>query len=165
MAQIGLLFKQLVRIGPNASAELLPVGAIQLDASLQEGHTAENEITAFPVEKGIDTTDHVRRMPDSLTIRGLVTDHPITFGGGGTQKRSIEAYQEVKRMLNDAKLVTVVTTLEQYENMVVRSMNVPRNSGRGNAVELNLSLRQLKTVEVQVAEGTIDKGTQVGVPA
>jgi len=163
MAQIGLIFKQRVRFGVNASLETLPVGAIELDASLQENHTSKNEVTRFPVEKGVDIADHVRRQPESVTIRGLVTDHPITFGGGGVAKRSIQAYQDALVMLDEAQLITVVTTLREYENMVIESLAVPRNASLGNAVELNLTLTEVKTVEVLVKEGTVDKGTQVGV--
>jgi hypothetical protein len=162
MAQIGLLFKRRVRLGLNASAEILPAGAVELDASLTENHTSRNEVTRFPVEKGVDTTDHVRRQPDSVTIRGVVSDHPITFGGGGANSRSAEAYQDVLTMLNEAQLINVVTTLREYDNMVIESLSVPRNPRRGNTVEFNLTLTEIKTVEVQVAEGTIDKGTQIG---
>ena len=165
MAHVGLLFKKRVRLGVNASLETLPVGAIELDASLQENHTSTNEVTRFPVEKGVDIADHVRRQPESVTIRGLVTDHPITYRGllVVEEDRSGEAYQKVLAMLDEAQLITVVTTLREYENMVVESLNVPRNASLGSAVELNLTLVEVKTVEVIVAEGTVDKGTQVGV--
>ena len=70
-----------LNVGVGASDEFLPVGAVEFDASITEVHTSANEITQYPVEKGVDRTDHVRRVPDRLTITGIVTDHPIIAGG------------------------------------------------------------------------------------
>ncbi len=160
MGSFGLVFKQRVRVGVNASDEFLPFGAVELDASLEENHTAENEITQFPVEVGVDITDHVRKLPEGVTIRGVVTDHPLVLGGAFRSGRSTDAYQEFLVMLNQAQFVAVVTTLRQYANMVVQRMEVPRNSRRGSSVEFVLTLREVKTAEVAVTTGTTDLGTQ-----
>ena len=158
MGILSLLFKQRVRIGVNASAEFLPFGAVELDASLEEVHTSENEITQYPVERGVDISDHVRRQPDRVRIRGLVTDTPIFLPG--FTGRSADAYNQFRRMLDDAELVSVVTTLRQYSDMVVESLEVPRRAGLGRAVELNLNLRQLLVATVALDAGTSDLGTQ-----
>jgi len=168
MALVDVLFKKRVRIGVGASDEFLPVGAIELDASISETHTAANDITKFPVEQGVDITDHVRRQPDRVSIRGIVTDHPI-YGisrGPGfirptlTSGRSLDAYGKFLTMLDEAQLVSVVTSLRQYQNMVIESMKVPRTAKLGRAVEVSLELREIKTAQVSVAAGTSDLGTQ-----
>lgn len=161
MALVSLLFKQRVRFGVGASAEFLPYGAIELDASIDEIHVASNEVSRFPVEVGADITDHVRRQPYELTIRGIVTDHPIgltTFVG--TAGRSIEAYGKALLMAAEGQLITVVTTLNTYDDMVIESLEVPRNSQRGYAVEMNIRLREVMTAEVAQAAGTANLGTQ-----
>lgn len=160
MASFGLIFKQRVRIGQNASGESLPIGAVELDASMEETHVSANQITQFPVEQGVDITDHIRRQPERITIRGMVTDHPIIFGGAGRSNRSLDAYQTFLKMLDDAQLITVVTTLRQYSNMAIESMEVPRNANLGSAVQVTLNMREVLTSEVAVAEGTTDLGTQ-----
>lgn len=161
MATIGLLFKTRVRFGVNASDEFLPFGAVQLDASLEETHTSQNAITQFPVEQGVDITDHVRQQPDRVSIRGIVTDHPLGLGGGGlVSGRSLEAYQKALTMLQEAQLISVVTSLRQYQNMVIESLEVPRTAKQGQSVEMSLSLREIKTAQVAVAAGTSDLGTQ-----
>ena len=161
MALVELLFKQKVRLGVDASAEVLPFGAIELDASIEEKHVNKNDVTSFPVESGVDITDHVRKQPDVVTIRGIVTDHPIGLGGAlGVSGRSLDAYGKALYMLANAQLITVVTTLNTYEDMVIESMEVPRDSKRGNAVEMNLTLREVKTAQVATTGGTSDLGTQ-----
>ena len=165
MALVSLLFKQRVRFGVDASAEVLPFGAIELDASISESHTSSNEVTKFPVEEGVDITDHVRKQPDQVTIRGIVTDHPIGLGGAlGVSGRSLDAYGKALYMLANAQLITVVTTLNTYEDMVIESMDVPRNSQRGYAVEMNLRLRQVMTVQVATSAGPSNLGTQPTQP-
>jgi hypothetical protein len=162
MGTIGLLFKTKARIGPFASAELLPTGVVEMDASIEELHVHTNQITQFPVEEGVDIADHVRRQPDRIMIRGIVTEDPITLGGGFGTGRSTDAYFELVAMLNEATVVEVVTSLRQYENMVVESMEVPRDKNRGNAAEMTINMRELLTVEVAAAAGLLDKGTQNG---
>lgn len=165
MASVSLLFKQRVRFGVDASAELLPFGAVELDASIEETHSNNNDITSFPVESGVDITDHVRKQPDQVTIRGIVTDHPIGLGGAlGVSGRSLDAYGKALYMLDQAQLITVVTTLNTYQDMVIESMEVPRDSKRGNSVEMNLRLRQVMTAQVAASAGPSNLGTQPTVP-
>lgn len=161
MALVDLLFKTRARVGVGASEEVLPYGAVEFDASIEESHVNENEVTQFPVEQGVDITDHVRRQPDRVTLRGIVTDHPIRLGGGlGISGRSLDAYGKVLYMMANAQLVSVVTSLNQYEDMVIESMEVPRDSTRGHAVEMTLQLREVKTAQVAQTAGTSDLGTQ-----
>jgi hypothetical protein len=162
MGTIGLLFKTKVRLGVLASAEILPIGAVEMDASVEEIHTHANQITQFPVEEGVDIADHVRRQPDRISIRGIVTEDPITLGGGFGTGRSTEAYYQVLALLNEAELIEVVTSLREYENMVIETMDVPRTNKSGNAVEMALTLQELLTVDVAAAAATVDKGTQAG---
>lgn len=168
MSIANLIFKTRVRIGVGASDEFLPYGAVELDASIEETHNASNEITQFPVEEGVDITDHVRKQADRVTIRGIVSDHPI-YGISGRSGavaptaqtgRAADAYEKMYTMLEEAQLVSVVTSLRQYQNMVIESMEVPRDSKRGNAVEMVVSLRELKTATVATTAGTSNLGTQ-----
>ena len=48
-----------------------------LDASVNESHTAQAQITEHQVEKGSNVTDHIRPMPQRISIDGLVTNTPI----------------------------------------------------------------------------------------
>lgn len=161
MASFGLVFNQRVRFGVGAGEETLPAGCVELDASIDEQHSSANDITQYPVEKGVDISDHVKRLPDQLTIRGMVTDTPIKIGGVNiAANRSIETYQDVIQILDDAETITIVTTLKQYENMVLKTVDVPRNARLGHAVEMSLTFREIQTAEVTETQGTTDYGRQ-----
>lgn len=163
MGSIGLMFKTKVRIGENAASEILPIGAIELDASIDETHTTANEITQYPVEDGVDISDHIRRQPNIVIIHGISTDHPLEAGGAMMSGRSLETYQDLLAILDEAKLVSVVTSLRQYDDMAVESVVVPRNNQLGKSVDMTITLKQVLTAEVSETAGTKDKGTQSGV--
>lgn len=173
MAALDLIFgqKKRVRIGVGASDEFLPVGAVEMDASLSESHQAANEVTRHPVEQGSDITDHVRRQPERVTITGVITDTPTTLGGALEENRSLSAFEKFLEMKDRADLVTVVTSLRQYSNMVIESYSIPRDARRGQSVEITLNLVEILTAQIaeippepaagtQSSRGTVDLGSQ-----
>jgi hypothetical protein len=50
---------------------------IQLDAGISERHSYNNKITKYPVETGLDVSEHIRQDPESFTMEGFVTNSPI----------------------------------------------------------------------------------------
>lgn len=50
---------------------------ITFDVIEGEVHDGVSEVTDHPVESGINASDHVRPLPDFLSIIGYVTNHPI----------------------------------------------------------------------------------------
>lgn len=165
MAFLGLLFKTRVRIGVGAELEILPFGAVELDASIDETHTSSVQITQFPVEEGVDITDHVRKQPDRIVIRGIVTDHPLTFGGALRAGRSLDALGNFLFMLNAAEIISAVTSLNTYTSLILESIEMPRSPQRSSAVEFVLTLREILTATVAETAGTTDLGTQNASPA
>ena len=60
-----------------AAAPHLQIADIWIDVSIRETHNGSAELTRHPVELGADITDHVRLMPDQLTMEGVITNQPI----------------------------------------------------------------------------------------
>ena len=57
-------------------------GALELmkiDATLEEGHSLSMQVTDHEVEDGSNISDHTIRTSDSLTLRGVVSDDPISL--------------------------------------------------------------------------------------
>jgi hypothetical protein len=55
----------------------LEIGGIWIDCSVRESHSLQGTCTKHNVEEGADVTDHVRVMPDSLQLEGIVTNTPL----------------------------------------------------------------------------------------
>ncbi len=72
MALLSLLFTQ---------PKLAQIGALQLDASLNESHERSSIITDHEIEDGSQINDHIRKNPEKLIITGLVSDSPLSIIG------------------------------------------------------------------------------------
>lgn len=53
------------------------IGDVWVDVSLRETHGVGAEVTDHPVERGANIVDHIRPLPRTFSIEGLVTNHPI----------------------------------------------------------------------------------------
>ena len=71
------LQKKLVTLqyeGRSGTLELM-----KIDATLEEGHSLSMKITDHEIEDGSNISDHTVKAPDSLTLRGVVSDDPISL--------------------------------------------------------------------------------------
>jgi hypothetical protein len=147
MGLFSLIFgsKRRVRIGNAVSDDFLPIGAVQLDASLNETHSGSVDVTQHPVEEGADITDHVRIKPETLSITGIVSNTPLIFLASLRESptRAEEAYEKLRDILRTREPISVITTLRQYENMVLTSMQTNRDASTGNVVNVTLNFQEI----------------------
>jgi hypothetical protein len=141
--------------------------ALKFDCALSETHTVKNEATSFPVESGLDISDHVRQEPDQLKITGFVTNSPIEYLSFATSAsdRVQAAYDTLMRLAGrkNTKLVTdldsffkpviidVATTLRMWLNMLIVSLEIVREPDTGDAIEFVMELKSIKKVAVNQA--------------
>lgn len=153
-----------VRVGVGASDEFLPAGAIEFDASVSEAHDLENEITQFPVEKGADISDHIRPLPERITINGIVTNTPIVFLAGiaSDPARAEDAYAKIKSMRDNGDLVSVITSLRQYDNMAIQTFSTLRDAPNGNVLNATITLREVLTAETATVAAPEPEAGQAG---
>lgn len=153
------------------------VGGFEMDASLEETHEHEAEITEHPVERGADVTDNIRNKPIRLTLRACVSDSPI---GAIAARRAVgstpsrEAYEHLKAIRKARQPVTIIAELTTYEMMALESLRIPRNEETGDALDWEATFRQIEIVDntrtaVRVstprAKGKVDKGHKAVEPA
>lgn len=158
MAITSLFLQRVKFIAPNRT----PPFTLELDASIEETHSTRNEITKHPIEEGADVADHVRPEPDTLQITGQISNHPLDkfdvtsfISGIPDPRRADTAYGELLAMQYFAERLTVVTTLNTYVDMVIVSLDVPRNAKLGNVVRFTATLEQIRTV----VSDTVTAGT------
>ncbi len=61
--------------------------------------------------------------------------------------RSRQMYEQFITLQRSGQLLTVVTKIREYENMVIESMSVPRDSGSANSLTLQVNFIQVRIVE------------------
>ena len=124
-----------------------------LDVNITEEHQFEAEVTDHPVEKGSDVTDNVRTKPDVVTIESIVSDSPL---GAVARSRAAgtlptdEALALLRAIRKAREPVAIETSLGRYENMVLQSLRIPRNSQIGtSAIQFTATFKQVEVVTNQ----------------
>lgn len=154
---------------------LATIATLTLDAAVREMHLAELEVTDHPVESGVDITDHARERPEELTIEGIISDTPLNAAqaaranakaGPSLQPPTVAplgrpglaqaAYEELRRIKARRELITVTTKLHTYQNMMLVSLEVPRDGQSGDALRFTVRLRQVRVVSAQTASVSLE---------
>lgn len=141
------------------------VGVVELDVTLTENHTFNSRATNFPVETGGDVTDHIINDPDVLTLSGIVSDTPLNIFSFFT--RSIDAFNRLVDLHERRVPVTVVTGLKVYQNMVMTTLDVPRNINTGQSLTFNITLQNIRfdsTAQLIRNTSTVFGGMQSNIP-
>jgi len=96
----------------------LEIGGIWIDCSVRESHSLQGTCTKHNVEEGADVTDHVRVMPDSLQLEGIVTNTPLeqpysqTGGAVWEDAPVFPTYPSGERTERNVQVGTVSTPFE-----------------------------------------------------
>ena len=123
-----------------------------VDIYTDEFHKQTVTKTKYPVETGGTLTDNAVIDPKVLTMKGYVSDlNPllgglITIPGPGRGK---EAWSRIVALKNAREPVTVVTTLEMYENMLITSIDAPKSAATGQGLEFTITLEEILFAETQ----------------
>lgn len=117
------------------------VGGVFLDATLTEDHQYNSRVTSYPIEDGTIISDHIINEPETLSITGIVSDTPLAFLP--PFNRSSDAFNRLVRIQNNKERITVVTGIKVYTNMVITSLQVPRNTQTGQSLTFIIELQKL----------------------
>lgn len=130
----------LIRIGGPP-----PLPVYVMDLSISEEHSFPGEATKYPVEKGADFTDHIRELPDEITLECIVSDTPIGVvsedptrqpvenpdGTTSTPLPSAEALQRMRELKALKQPVRIETSLGVFTSMAFVDLHVPVNKDKG----------------------------------
>lgn len=141
---------------------------------IENGRTINDHIVLKPqrLEMSMIITDH----PIS-GLAGLVTEAATTLtskltppigtialgaGLGGlalfsslvkkSDSPSVAAYKQILKIQELGEPFTVITSLYRYENMVISSLSVPRESANGDCLMASINLTQLTIVQPKVIQ-------------
>lgn len=149
---LSVLFKQ----DPGRRAA---IGGILLDATIEERHEYSNTITDHPIEAGGFVTDHVYENPRVLDVTGEITDSPVSFFSAlnGISNRRIEAKDQLVALYEAREVITVVTGLEIYDDMVMENLTFPRNQQTGQRLQFSVTFKQISLVASEIVGVAAEK--------
>jgi hypothetical protein len=169
-------------VSNNTAREL-----IQIDATTGEDHEFSSKATIHPVEDGSSISDHVIKNPKTLSLTGIISDHPISISsapvenidgiggsaiGGASTTQSSEKSSKVgsnilstgsgkiskiameifESMREDRLLLTIITDLETYTNMVLESFKANKTARTANALPFTATFKEVKIAVSEVVE-------------
>lgn len=126
--------------------EKLKIGGLVFDAILKTDHSSKVTVTNHPIESGANISDHAFVEPSEISIELAVSDSERDRGTFGSGKRSVKAFQELTKLQISRKLITVVTRLKTYRNMLIISVSAPDDYTTMNAFRAVIILSEIPVV-------------------
>ena len=150
------------------------VGSVELDLILDEEHSKSAQVTENPLQDGRAISDGIFLELQEGSLTGLVTNHSVKLAEERAKQldlqdsetlmseaenyqlenRAKQAWIDLKAVMDAKQPVTIVTSLEVYDNVAITNISTERNGDSGDALEIKVSFRQILTVSLMEHEVT-----------
>lgn len=150
------------------------VGSVELDLILDEDHSKSAQVTENPLQDGRAISDGIFLELQEGSLTGLVTNHSVKRAEERAKQlelqdsetlmaeaenyqlenRAKQAWIDLKAVMDAKQPVTIVTSLEVYDNVAITNISTERNGDSGDALEIKVSFRQILTVSLMEHEVT-----------
>lgn len=150
------------------------VGSVELDLILDEDHSKSAQVTENPLQDGRAISDGIFLELQEGSLTGLVTNHSVKIAEKRAKQlelqdsetlmadaenyqlenRAKQAWVDLKAVMDSKQPVTIVTSLEVYDNVAITNISTERNGDSGDALEIKVSFRQILTVSLMEHEVT-----------
>lgn len=120
-------------------------GRFVFDAVFNTDHSANLTVTQHPVQSGASISDHAYMEPDEVSLEVGMTD--VAAEAAGTS-RSVNAYTQLRAIMELREPVTLITRLKTYENMIITSISAPDDVKTMHALRASVYFQQLNIVSV-----------------
>lgn len=136
------------------------IGEVQIDVLESETPVYDFDVTARPVEAGLDVTDARIAKPTSLTLECIITDDILELSVGSVLSLldGLQTWQDKKSKLFELKdnnqLIDVITPLDTYDDMVISSIQINQTKSNSTALFFRISFKHIRLVKT--AFGLVD---------
>jgi hypothetical protein len=132
---------------------------LQFDVVETESWSSTASVSSYPVEKGVEISDHVKVNPESVSLTATITNHTgissqdqmslLRIRGGGSVEDVIsEKLASLENWRDNGALLTYFGAVkEPVENLVITSLSSSRSSGSGEAYELQIQMQRVVVAE------------------
>ena len=174
--------------GRSSGLALAGLNLLTLDACLSQDHEYKNKVTSYPVENGLDVSDHVRQEPDELKIEGVISDTPdgVDSVDGSYSDSAYKALCAVagrdyvstetaviKNEYPAPIIVDVIVKYRVFTDMILETLSVPRTTTTGDSINFTAHFKKFRKADVSLAtinyarggsghlsQGNVDQGKQ-----
>lgn len=139
------------------------IDGFPMDLALTEGHTFPGEVTKYPVESGADMSDHIRDLPESITLECIVSDSPSGDIATDPTRQlgevpadglldpnaplpSADALEHLREAKRRRRPVSVETSLGVFESMAIVDLEVPKDASKTHGLFFTVRLERINIV-------------------
>ena len=141
-----------------------------LDGTMETNHSYKNRKTSYPVEEGADISDHVRAMPDIVTISGKFSSHPIRILEGQIPDEGDRidlAHTELLKLAGRSvpqqpgdtvqatsrtpEVIDIICFHRIYTDMIITSLEIPDNPRNKHDLEFTVICEEYNTATTELS--------------
>jgi hypothetical protein len=137
---------------------------IKLDACLSQSHKYQNHATSYPVESGLNITDHIRQEPETFTIDGIVTNSPVSFLPLLTSFSTIVNGGKDRVMTAYEALLLIAGRSMYFKPQIKGDMIVSTNESKPKLVDIHANLRVFTDMIIENLTFDFDAKTGDALP-
>lgn len=120
-----------------------------IDLALSVKFARKSDVTEYPVERGVNATDHIRSNAPDLDFDGLVSDTPIGAIArdptrAGVASVSQDAFRRLQAIQDASQPVVVQCSLGTFDSMALTNFQVTRDVKTRKGLKVTLSFKKFR---------------------
>ena len=126
---------------------------LQIDVTPNVNLSHSMAVTSFPVEGGATISDHAQKLPEVVTISGIISSTPlrvISFTPIIGDARPRAGFEILTELEDSSELVRIVTDLKTYDSMALTNLSAPRRADTKHAVFFTATFTEITVVSSEV---------------
>ena len=124
-------------------------------ATVEEKHTDDLEITEHPVELGAAITDHAFKRPAEIVIQMAFSNTPSVITGEDKYANPFDvkkSYAALLKLQENRVLLSIETGKRSYSNMLIKGLVTTTDNKTENAMFITVSCKQIIIVNTQTVQ-------------
>ena len=135
------------------------------DATLEVSQTFSNKITSYAVDDRSNVSDHSFNENPTFTIRGVVSNHPITeydsnIIGYGTDRVG-DADKLLQQWWKDRTEVTILTEFNDFNYCMLESYSASFTAQTSEVLEFEIKVQQIRKVSSSVVSAFLPEDLSI----
>lgn len=146
----------------------LGIQGLPFDLFISEEFEASYTLSKHPMQNGVKVSDHVRKEPMKIPIKGMFTNHPISYKLNRERKvelekldfnqklenRALKYFNKLKELADKMEPVKLITSLHNSDNMIITNISSARDEKSRDSILFNVTLEEIFIVSL--SQQTVD---------
>lgn len=134
---------------------MIVIAGFPMDLAVSESLSLPGEVTQFPVEVGADFSDHIRNLPEEISLECIASDTPIgeiasdatrLDNGAPTPLPSNDAYHKLLEIRDARRPVTIETSFGTFDNMGLESIEMSSDAAKTGGLFFTVKFKRMNLV-------------------